>query len=166
MERHLIPFASVALAFAISNAAQAQQAITPDQLVGVWKLQSIVNHDVSTGKDTTSPLSLGYLTFVLQGKKLRASVNYSASDRKEAGADATNAEAIQLFNSYVAYSGIVELGSTATAEGTPVTTTIDVDLAPSGIGPHPRTYVLNGTKFTVITKQASTITTAAFEKVQ
>ena len=49
MKRHLIPFAFVALAFAISSTARAQQAITPDQLVGVWKLQSIVNHDASTG---------------------------------------------------------------------------------------------------------------------
>jgi Lipocalin-like domain len=166
MKQHLIPFAFVAFPFAISSTAQAQQAITPDQLVGVWKLQSIVNHDLSTGKDTISPLSLGYLTFVRQGKKLRASVNYSAPDRKEADTHATDAEAIQLFNSYVAYSGVVELGSTATAEGTPITTTIDVDMEPSGIGPHPRTYVLNGTKFTVITKQTSTITTAVFEKVE
>jgi hypothetical protein len=166
MKRHLIPLASVALAFAISSTAQAQQAITPDQLVGVWKLQSNVSHDVSTGKDTISPLSIGYVTLVRQGKNLRTSVNFSTPDRKQAGTDATDAEAVQLFNSYVAYSGIVELGSTATAEGTPVTTTIDVDMEPSGIGPHPRTYVLNGTKLTVMVKETPTITrTTVFEKV-
>jgi hypothetical protein len=76
MKRHLIPFAFVALAFAISSRAQAQQAITPDQLVGVWKLQSIVSHDVSTGKDTISPLSIGYVTLVREGKNLRTSVNF------------------------------------------------------------------------------------------
>jgi hypothetical protein len=165
MKRHLIPFAFVA--FAISSTAQAQQAITPDQLVGVWKLQSIVNHDVSTGKDTTSPLSIGYVTYVRGGKNLRNSVNFSAPDRKEAGRDATEAEAIQLFNSYVAFSGIVVLGSTATAEGTPVTTTIDVDMEPFAIGPHPRTYNLNGTKLTITIKETPTITsTTVLEKVQ
>jgi hypothetical protein len=135
--------------------------------VGLWKLQSIVNYDAITGKDTISPLSIGYLTFVREGKNLRASVNYSTPDRKQAGTDATDAEAIQLFKSYVAYSGSIELGSTATAEGTSVTTTIDVDLQPSGIGPHPRIYVLNGTNITVTLKATPTITsTSVFEKVQ
>jgi Lipocalin-like domain len=167
MKRPLISFAFVALALALSGAAQAQQAITPDQLVGVWKLQSQVVHDASNGKDNVGPLSIGYLTFVQQGKNLRTSVNFSEPDRKQAGADATDAEAIKLFNSYVAYSGIVELGSTATAEGTPVTTTIDVDMEPAGIGPHPRTYVLSGTKLTVLVKEGPTTTrTSVFEKLQ
>jgi hypothetical protein len=167
MKRHSIPFAFVALAFAISSSAQAQQAITPDQLVGVWKLQSIVYHDASTGKDTISPLSIGYVTLVREGKHLRTSVNLSAPNRKEAGTDATDAEIIRLFRSYVAYSGVVELGSTATDEGTPVTTTIDVDMEPSAIGPHSRTYVLSGAKLTVLIKATPTImSTSVFEKVQ
>lgn len=133
----------------------------------MWKLQSQVFHDVSSGKDTTGPISIGYITLVRQGKNLRTSVNFSEPDRKQASADATDAEAAHLFKSYVAYTGIVELGSTATAEGTPATTTIDVDMEPAGIGPHPRTYVLSGTKLTVIVKEGPTTTlTTVFEKVQ
>src|SRR5277367_1236046 len=83
MKRFLAPLAFVALTFAISATAKAQQAITADKLVGAWKLQSLVTHDATTGKDTISPLSIGYVTFVRDGKNLRASVNFAAPDRKE-----------------------------------------------------------------------------------
>jgi hypothetical protein len=77
MKRPLIAFASVALTLALSGAAQAQQAITPDQLVGVWRLQSQVVHDASNGKDTVGPLSIRYLAFAQQEKNLRTLVNFS-----------------------------------------------------------------------------------------
>jgi Lipocalin-like domain len=167
MKQLLILSASFALAFAISGAARAQQAITPEQLVGVWKLQSIIDHDESTGKNTISPFSIGYTTLVREGKNLRTSVNFSTPNRKEADRDASDTDAVQLFNSYLAYSGILELSSTATPEGTPGITTIDVDLQPSGIGPHSRIYALNGTKLTVTIKATPTLTsTSVFEKVQ
>ena len=105
-----LPLAS--LAFSLSYAAQAQQAITADQLVGAWKLKSMVINDKSTtGGDIVGPLSIGYLTFVREGKNLRASVNFAAPDRKQASGYATDGEAIQLFRSYNAYTGIVELAS-------------------------------------------------------
>ena len=105
-----LPLAS--LAFSLSYAAQAQQAITADQLVGAWKLKSMVISDKSTtGGDIVGPLSIGYLTFVREGKNLRASVNFAAPDRKQASGYATDGEAIQLFRSYNAYTEIVELAS-------------------------------------------------------
>ena len=74
MKRHLISLVFVALPFAISGTARAQQAITPDQLVGAWKLQSQVFHNAATtGNDTVGPLAIGYLTFVREGNNLRAS---------------------------------------------------------------------------------------------
>jgi hypothetical protein len=98
----------------------------------------MVIHDASTtGEDRVGPLSIGYLTFVREGKNLRASVNFATADRKQASGYATDGEAVQLFRSYNAYTGIVELASNATGEGTPVTT-IDIDLDPHGIGAHPR----------------------------
>jgi Lipocalin-like domain len=139
MKKILRALAFASLAFSLSSTAQAQQAITADQLVGAWKLKSMVIHDASTtGEDRVGPLSIGYLTFVRDGKNLRASVNFSEPDRKQALGYATDGEAVQLFRSYNANSGIVELASAISAEGTPVTTTIDVDLDPHGIGPHPR----------------------------
>jgi hypothetical protein len=101
------------------------------------------------GADTVGQLATGYLTFVREGKNLRASVNFAEADRKQARGYATDDEALQLFRSYSAYSGIVELGSTSTAEGTPATTTIDVDLDPHGIGQHARMYVIDGNKLTI-----------------
>lgn len=167
MKEFLRSVAFAALVFALSNSAQAQQVVTADQLVGVWKLQSQVIHNATTtGKDIVGPLTIGYLTFVRDGKKLRASVNFAAADRKQASGYASDDEALQLFRSYSAYSGIVELDSTSTAEGTPATTTIDVDLDPHGIGPHPRIYILDGTKLTIISKLMTTTTTTSFEKVQ
>ena len=167
MTRLRSSLAVAALAFAQSNWAQAQQAITPDQLVGVCKFQSQVIHNASTtGKDMAGPFAGGFLTFVREGKNLRISVNLAGAERKQAGGYATDEEALQLFRSYSGYSGIVELGSTATSEGTPVTTTIDVDLDQHGLGPHPRTYMLDGTKLTVVTKDFTTTTTTSFEKAQ
>ena len=167
MKRHLISLVFVALPFAISSAAQAQQAVTPDQLVGAWKLQSELVHDAATtGNDIVGPLAIGYLTFVREGDNLRVSVNFAERDRTQASGYATDDEALQLFRSYSAYSGIIELGSPSTAEGTPVTTTIDVDLDPHGVGPHARTYRLDGTKLTIVSKLRTITTTALFEKVQ
>jgi Lipocalin-like domain len=168
MKKILRALAFASLAFSLSNTAQAQQAITADQLVGAWKLKSMVIHDASTtGEDRVGPLSIGYLTFVREGKNLRASVNFATADRKQASGYATDGEAVQLFRSYNAYTGIVELASNATGEGTPVTTTIDIDLDPHGIGAHPRVYVLDGTRLTVINKPTATVTTTTvFEKVE
>jgi VanZ family protein len=167
MKRHFTSLALVALAFAASGTARAQQAITPDQLIGTWKLRSQVVHNAATtGDDTVSHFVLGYLTFVRDGNNLRASVNFAAAGRKQAIGYATDDEAVQLFRSYSAYSGIVELSSTATAEGTPATTTIDVDLNPHGIGPHPRIYILDGTRLSVISQVSTIITTTFFEKTQ
>ena len=168
MKHFLTSLAFAALWFAISNPSQAQQAITTDQLIGAWKLKSMIIHNASTtGADTVSPLSFGYLTFVKSGNNLRASVNFAGSDRKQARGYATDDEAIQLYRSYSAYSGIVELASTPTGEGTPVTTTIDVDMDPHGIGAHPRIYVLNGAELRVITKATETVTTTTlFERVE
>ena len=81
---------------------------------------------------------MGYVTYVRAGKNLRASVNFSAPERKEVAMAVTDAEAIELFKSYNAYSGVIELGSTATAEGTPVTIKIDVNLNPAGLGTYAR----------------------------
>jgi hypothetical protein len=101
MKRHFTPLVLVALAFAVSGTARAQQAITPDQLIGAWKLRSQVIHNAATtGEDTVSHLAIGYLTFVRSGKNLRASVNFAAPDRKQARGYATDDEAIQLFGSY------------------------------------------------------------------
>jgi hypothetical protein len=94
-------------------------------------------------------------------------VNFAAPDRKQTSGYATDGEAVQLFRSYNAYTGIVELSSATSAEGTPVTTTIDVDLDPHGIGPHPRIYVLDGRRLTVINKPTATVTTTTvFEKLE
>jgi len=168
MKKVLGALAFASLAFPLLNTAQAQQAITIDQLVGAWKLKSMIINDKSTtGGDIVGPLSIGYLTFVRDGKNLRASVNFATADRKQASGYATDSEAVQLFRSYNAYTGIVELSSTATGEGTPVTTTIDIDLDPHGIGAHPRVYVLDGRRLTVINKPTATVTTTTvFEKVE
>ena len=167
MKRHLAALGFVALAGAISSTASAQQALTPDQLVGAWKFQSGVTHNATTGADTPVSYSAGFLTYVPVGKTLRLSVNLAGLDRKEAAPTATDAEAVQLFKSYNAYSGIVELGATATTEGTPVTTNIDVNLNQSILGKYPRTYRVDGTKLTVIIKSSADVTsTSVWEKVQ
>ena len=167
MKRLRSLLALAALVFTLSNSAQAQQAITPDQLVGVWKFHSQVIHNASTtGKDMAGPFASGFLMYVREGKNLRLSVNLAGAERKQAVRYATDEEAIQLFRSYTGYTGIVELSSTATSEGTPGTTTIDVDLDQHGIGPHPRTYMLDGTKLTTVTKDFTITTTTSFEKVQ
>jgi hypothetical protein len=168
MRKILGVLAFASLAFPLSNTAQAQQPITADQLVGAWKLKSMIIHDASTtGEDRVGPLSIGYLTFVRDGKNLRASVNFAEPDRKQVSGYATDGEAVHLFRSYNAYTAIVELASTATGDGTPVTTTIDIDLDPHGSGAHPRVYVLDGRRLTVINKPTATVTTTTvFEKVE
>jgi hypothetical protein len=168
MKKILGSLAFASLAVFVSNIAQAQQPIATDQLVGAWKLKSMVIHDTTTtGEDRVGPLSIGYLTFVRVGKNLRASVNFAEPDRRQASGYATDSEAIQLLRSYNAYTGVVELAPAASVEGTPVTTTIDVDLDPHGIGAHPRIYVLDGTRLTVINKPNATVTTTTvFEKVE
>ena len=168
MKGHLIAFAPVALGLAISGAAHAQQAITPDQLVGVWKLQSQVFHDASSGKDTTGPLSIGYVTLVRQGKNSQdlGRLLRNQTGNKRARMLPTR-RPLNCSSRMLRTREFFELGSTATAEGTPATTTIDVDMEPAGIGPHPRTYVLSGTKLTVIVKEGPTTTlTSVFEKVE
>ena len=166
INRRLTLLAFATLAYAISTAAQAQQAIAA-AAVGVWKLQSTVIHNVKTGKDTKVPITTGYLTFVRDGTNLRGSANLAAPGRREAGGTATNAEAVQLFRSYTAYSGTVALAAAATAEGTPVKTTIDVDLNQSGLGTFSRTYAIDGTKLTITSKPSPELTsTAVFEKAQ
>jgi hypothetical protein len=91
MKLFLTALTLAVFALAISNSARAQQAITADQLVGVWKLKSMTIHNASTtGEDMVSPLSIGYLTFVREGKNLRASINFAATDRKQAQGYATD----------------------------------------------------------------------------
>ena len=52
MKKILRSLALASLAVSLSNTAQAQQAITADQLVGAWELKSMVIHDASTTERT------------------------------------------------------------------------------------------------------------------
>ena len=88
-------------------------------------------------------------------------------DRKAAGATPTDSEAAQLYKSFGAYSGLVEIGATATAEGTPVTNNVDLALNPSMPGKLQRIYRIDSSTLTVILPRPDGGTeTTTWDKVQ
>jgi hypothetical protein len=79
-----------------------------------------------------------YLTFVRDGINLRGSANLAAPGRKEAGGTATNAEAIQLFRSYSAYSAITVTGANCPFYSPQIAAYLTLMLAPFGIADKPQ----------------------------
>ena len=71
MEKHLIGATLLLLTCAGTGAAFAQQAVTAEQVAGVWKFHSGVAHDSKTNANTPLPIRDGLLTFIQIGKGLR-----------------------------------------------------------------------------------------------
>jgi hypothetical protein len=150
MKKHVIGVALLVFTYAASSAAFAQQAVTAEQIAGAWKFHSGVAHDSKTNADTPLPIRSGLLTFVQVGKNLRMTAIVAIGDRKPAGPTPADSDAAQLYKSFTAYSGLIEIGATATAEGTPVTNNVDIALNPSMPGKLQRLYRIDGSTLTVI----------------
>jgi hypothetical protein len=103
---------------------------TRARLIGTWKLVSVINEDVSTGKKTDyfGPNPAGFINYAPDGRML---VINARSDRKRPkGASPTPEEAIDLFRSVLAYAG------TYTVDGNVVTHHIDCSWNESWTGTH------------------------------
>jgi hypothetical protein len=90
------------------------------RLMGTWKLVSVVNEDVATGKKTDffGPNPSGYITYTPDGRMMVLNVR---SDRQRpAGTHATPEEAASLFQSVLAYGGDY------TIEGNEITHHVDI----------------------------------------
>ncbi len=92
---------------------------TRARLIGTWKLVSVVNEDMATGRksDYFGPNPAGFINYGPDGRMI---VINARSDRKRPkGASATPEEAADLFKSVLAYAG------TYTIDGNTVTHHID-----------------------------------------
>lgn len=142
-----IPLASAAIALLVSSTpSYAQQATTKDQLIGTWKVETL---KATTGGKISYPLGqrpTGYVTMTPE----RMWLLFVDSTRKApASATLTDAEAIAMMKSQVAWTGRY-----STAEQTPdgIKVTAHVDTASSqAITGQDRVYFMrvDGNKLTV-----------------
>jgi hypothetical protein len=114
----LIPLANV----------YAQYATTREDLLGAWKLLSFYD-ETDTGKRTdpfgVNPRGLMILTY--EG---RIALTFLNRPREQKGPVATDAEAVALFRSMVAYVGNYQLASTPIDGGLGMTIRSEVSSAP------------------------------------
>jgi len=150
-----------------AGSAFGQQAVTAEQVAGVWKFHSGVSHDETTNTDKALPITAGYLSFVQIGKNARVVVITALGDRKPAGSTPTDAEIAQLYKSFGAYSGLIEFGTTASSDGTPIVNNVDLALNPAMPGKLSRVYRVSGSTLTVTLKASDGhIETSIWDKVQ
>ena len=76
-----------------------------ERLIGTWKLVSVVNEDVATGKKTDffGPNPIGYISYAPDGRMM--TINVRADRPRPAGANPTADEAKALFQGLLAYGG-------------------------------------------------------------
>ena len=103
---------------------------TRARLIGTWKLVSVINEDVATGKksDYFGPNPDGYINYGPDGRMIV--INTRTDRKKPAGASPTPAEAADLFKSVLAYAG------TYTIEGNKVTHHVDISWNEAWSGTH------------------------------
>src|SRR5271166_2501079 len=115
-----ILLASVAVALLVVS-AHAQQATTKDQLIGTWKVETL---KATTGDKITYPLGerpTGYVTMTPE----RMWLLFVDSTRKApAAATLTDAEAIAMMKSQVAWTGKYSTAE-RTSDGIKVTAHVD-----------------------------------------
>src|SRR5471032_1734278 len=97
---------------------------TRERLIGTWKLVSVVNEDVATGKksDYFGPNPDGYINYGPDGRMIV--INTRGDRKRPKGVSPTPEEAADLFRGVLAYAG------TYTIEGNEVTHHIDCSWNP------------------------------------
>jgi hypothetical protein len=106
-----------------------------ERLIGTWKLVSVINEDVATGRKTDffGPNPEGYINYGPDGRMIVINVR---SDRKRPkGTVPTPEEAVDLFRSVLAYAG------TYSIDGNTVTHHIDCSWNESWTGTHQKRIV-------------------------
>jgi hypothetical protein len=100
------------------------------RLIGTWKLVSVVNEDVATGKksDYFGPNPDGYINYGPDGRMIV--INTRGDRNRPKGASPTAEEAAELFRGVLAYAG------TYTIEGNVVTHHIDISWNEAWTGTH------------------------------
>jgi hypothetical protein len=101
-----------------------------EDLIGTWKLVSVVNVDATTGEksDLFGPNPLGYINYTPDGRMMVIQVR---SDRKKPlGATPKPEEAEALFKSVLSYAGSYQV------EGDMITLHIDISWNESWTGTH------------------------------
>jgi hypothetical protein len=108
-------------------------------LIGTWRLVSVVNQDAATGEesDLFGPNPIGYLNYAPDGRMMVVQVR--SDRRKPAGPVPTPAEAEALFRSVLSYAG------TYTVDGNEVTHHVEISWNESWAGTkQTRTFRLEG----------------------
>jgi len=107
---------------ALSASSQAQQAMTADKLVGAWQL---ISFTATTGDQVTYPLGEhpgGYIGF----SPSRFWIMLIDSTRKAPAAAAlTDAEAVSLMKSHVAYTAKYAVDPAQTPDGIKITISVE-----------------------------------------
>ena len=75
------------------------------RIIGTWKLVSVVSEDLATGAkaDFFGPEPQGYITYSPGGRMMV--INVRGDRKRPAGAQPTSQEAVDLFQSVLAYGG-------------------------------------------------------------
>ena len=107
-----------------------QNDATRARLIGTWKLVSVVNEDVATGKKTDyfGQNPAGYINYGPDGRMIV--INPRSARQKPAGARPTPEEAAELFRGVLAYAG------TYTIDGNEVTHHVDISWNEAWTGTH------------------------------
>ena len=103
---------------------------TRARLIGTWKLVSVINEDIATGKksDYFGPNPDGYINYGPNGRMIV--INTRGDRKRPKGASPTPEEAAELFRGVLAYAG------TYTIEGNEVTHHIDISWNEAWTGTH------------------------------
>jgi len=140
MQRTIVA-ALTAIAFLISASLACAQDIN-SPIVGLWKLTSNVTKIVATGatQRQSGERPIGYQLFTKGGHMIF--IQNAENRKRPAGATATDAERVALFNSMVAYAGTYKL------DGSKVFIHMEANAVP---GQPDRTYMMeiSGNKLTL-----------------
>ena len=163
--KKLVP--ATVLAVALSSTSHAQQSIAKDTLLGSWKVLSL---KATVGDKTTLPLGEkvdGYVTITPS----RIWLLFVDSTRKTpAAASLTDAEAIDMMKTQVAWTGKYNLGE-ETPDGIKLTAHVDA-ASSQAIFNSDRVYVIqmNGNKLTftgrVVVPMTGATSTVVFEMMK
>lgn len=103
--KHLLISAATVVTFVLPLAQPSTAQDLTSQIVGVWKFVSNTNKELATGK-VNQPFGekpMGYIVYTKGGRIIFSLVGDSR--QKPAGASATDAERINLFNTLATGSG-------------------------------------------------------------
>ena len=139
----LVAFGTIA----VSAPSQAQQGTTEDKLVGAWQL---ISFTATTGDQVTYPLGEhpgGYIGF----SPSRFWIMLIDSTRKApAAAGLTDAEAVSLMKSHVAYTGKYAVDPAQTPDGIKITISVEAASNQALTGANRVIYTrVDGNKLTV-----------------